>query len=161
MTLSSIDASLALLPVSGYDLRAHCSGCLCLPREGLPISRHRRDPWSCRVWRVPLARWWRATHQRSHVSIANIQDAVRTKNDKSYEAYSLSEYEQIKNCTLRGMLDFDFEQRTPIPIDQVEPWTEIVRRFCHWCHVVRLHLHGISLHTGRCHEPLGRQVQHW
>ena len=68
-------------------------------------------------------------HINDPVSIANIQDAVRSKNDKSYEAYSLSEYEQIKNCTLRGMLDFDFEQRAPIPIDQVEPWTEIVRRF--------------------------------
>ena len=69
-------------------------------------------------------------HVNDPVSIANVQDAVRTKNDKSYEAYSKSEYEQIKNCTLRGMLDFDFEQRAPVPIDQVEPWTEIVRRFC-------------------------------
>ncbi|KAI9749987.1 MAG: glutamate synthase [NADH] [Chaenotheca gracillima] len=70
------------------------------------------------------------SHINDPVSIANIQDAVRTKNDKSYEAYSLSEYEQIKNCTLRGMLDFNFEERIPVPIDQVEPWTEIVRRFC-------------------------------
>jgi glutamate synthase (NADPH/NADH) len=69
-------------------------------------------------------------HINDPTSIANIQDAVRTKNDKSYEAYSLSEYEQIKNCTLRGMLDFKFDECTPIPIDQVEPWTEIVRRFC-------------------------------
>ena len=68
-------------------------------------------------------------HVNDPVAIANIQDAVRTKNDKSYEAYSIAEYEQIKNCTLRGMLDFDFEQRPPVPIDQVEPWTEIVRRF--------------------------------
>ena len=68
-------------------------------------------------------------HINDPVSIANIQDAVRTKNDKSYEAYSMSEYEQIKNCTLRGMLDFSFDERTPVPIDQVEPWTEIVRRF--------------------------------
>ena len=68
-------------------------------------------------------------HINDPASIANIQDAVRTKNDRSYEAYSLSEYEQIKNCTLRGMLDFDFEQRNPVPIDQVEPWTDIVRRF--------------------------------
>ncbi|KXJ96989.1 glutamate synthase [Microdochium bolleyi] len=69
-------------------------------------------------------------HINDPTSIANIQDAVRTKNDKSYEAYSRSEYEQIKACTLRGMLDFKFEEYTPIPIDQVEPWTEIVRRFC-------------------------------
>lgn len=69
-------------------------------------------------------------HVNDPTSIANIQDAVRTKNDKSYEAYSRSEYEQIKNCTLRGLLDFNFDHRTPVSIDQVEPWTEIVRRFC-------------------------------
>ena len=69
-------------------------------------------------------------HVNDPTAIANIQDAVRTKNDKSYEAYSLREYEQIKNCTLRGMLDFDFEERPSVPIEQVEPWTEIVRRFC-------------------------------
>ena len=68
-------------------------------------------------------------HINDPTSIANIQDAVRTKNDKSYEAYSMSEYEQIKNCTLRGMLDFSFDERISVPIDQVEPWTEIVRRF--------------------------------
>lgn len=68
-------------------------------------------------------------HINDPTAIANIQDAVRTKNDKSYEAYSKTEYERIKDCTLRGLLDFDFESRTPIPIDQVEPWTEIVRRF--------------------------------
>ncbi|KAL1997142.1 hypothetical protein VTN49DRAFT_8007 [Thermomyces lanuginosus] len=68
-------------------------------------------------------------HVNDPVSIANLQDAVRTNNDKSYEAYARSEHEAIKNCTLRGMLDFDYDQRTPIPIDQVEPWTEIVRRF--------------------------------
>ena len=69
-------------------------------------------------------------HVNDPVSIANVQDAVRMKNDKSYEAYSRSEYEQIKNCTLRGLLDFDFDACNPIPIEQVEPWTEIVRRFC-------------------------------
>jgi len=69
-------------------------------------------------------------HINDPTSIANMQDAVRTKNDKSYEAYSKSEFEQIKSCTLRGMLDFKFDDCTPIPIDQVEPWTEIVRRFC-------------------------------
>ncbi|OAL74050.1 hypothetical protein A7D00_2079 [Trichophyton violaceum] len=68
-------------------------------------------------------------HINDPVSIANMQDAVRNKNDKSYEAYAKAEFEQIKNCTLRGMLEFDFEQRTPIPVDQVEPWTDIVRRF--------------------------------
>ena len=68
-------------------------------------------------------------HVNDPVAIANIQDAVRSKNDKSYEAYSKVEYEQIKNCTLRGLLDFDFDNCNSVPIEQVEPWTEIVRRF--------------------------------
>ncbi|KAF2755300.1 glutamate synthase [Pseudovirgaria hyperparasitica] len=68
-------------------------------------------------------------HVNDPTAIANIQDAVRSKNDKSYEAYSIAEYERIKDCTLRGLLDFDFEDRAAVPIEQVEPWTEIVRRF--------------------------------
>ncbi|SPO03387.1 probable glutamate synthase (NADPH) [Cephalotrichum gorgonifer] len=70
------------------------------------------------------------SHINDPGAIANIQDAVRTKNDKSYEAYSRIEYEKIKDCTLRGLLDFSFDDAEPIHIDQVEPWTEIVRRFC-------------------------------
>lgn len=70
------------------------------------------------------------SHINDPKSIANLQDAVREKNDKAWADYSQSEYEQIKKCTLRGMLDFDYESGTEIPLEQVEPWTEIVRRFC-------------------------------
>ncbi|CDK29824.1 unnamed protein product [Kuraishia capsulata CBS 1993] len=68
-------------------------------------------------------------HVNEPSAIANIQDAVRNKNERAYEAYSKKEYDAIKHCTLRGLLDFEFESSTPVPIDQVEPWTEIVRRF--------------------------------
>ncbi|KGK37580.1 hypothetical protein JL09_g3267 [Pichia kudriavzevii] len=70
------------------------------------------------------------SHVNEPAAVASIKDAVRNKNSKAYEAYSKKEYDAIKNCTLRGLLDFDFESSTPVPIDQVEPWTEIVRRFC-------------------------------
>ncbi|ODQ81455.1 hypothetical protein BABINDRAFT_159742 [Babjeviella inositovora NRRL Y-12698] len=68
-------------------------------------------------------------HVNDPTAIANIQDAVRNNNHRAYEAYSKREYEAIKGCTLRGLLDFDYDSCTPVPIDQVEPWTEIVRRF--------------------------------
>jgi glutamate synthase (NADPH/NADH) len=61
--------------------------------------------------------------------ISDIQDAVRNKNQESYDRYSRHAYENIKNCTLRGLLDFSYT-REPIPIEEVEPWTEIVKRFC-------------------------------
>jgi glutamate synthase (NADH) len=68
-------------------------------------------------------------HINDPVSIANLQDAVRRENQSAYEKYSMQSFEQIKNCTLRGLLDFNLDQAKPVPIDEVEPWTEIVKRF--------------------------------
>ncbi|KAI5951327.1 GLT1 [Candida jiufengensis] len=68
-------------------------------------------------------------HINDPAAIASLQDAVRNKNERAFEAYCKKENEAVRNCTLRGLLDFDFEASTPVPLDQVEPWTEIVRRF--------------------------------
>ncbi|KAJ3214001.1 glutamate synthase [NADH], partial [Clydaea vesicula] len=68
-------------------------------------------------------------HLNEPVSIANLQDAVRRKNDSSYEAYSKQAFESIKNCTLRGLLEFKLHDVKPVPIEEVEPWTNIVKRF--------------------------------
>ena len=62
------------------------------------------------------------------VSVAQLQDAVRQKNQNAYEAYSRNSREAIKRGTLRGLLDFDFDKAHSVPIEQVEPWNEIVRR---------------------------------
>jgi glutamate synthase (NADPH/NADH) len=62
------------------------------------------------------------------VSVASLQDAVREKNQKAYDTYSKNSHESIKRGTLRGLLDFNYENATPVPLDQVEPWNEIVRR---------------------------------
>lgn len=69
-------------------------------------------------------------HINVPIAIANLHDAVRTKNLDAYERYSLSCREQIRACTLRGLLDFDFSKTKSISIDEVEPWTDIVKRFC-------------------------------
>lgn len=68
-------------------------------------------------------------HINDPAAIASLQDAVRNKNERAFDAYCKKENEAVRNCTLRGLLDFDFESSTSVPIDQVEPWTEIVRRF--------------------------------
>ncbi|KAK9712432.1 glutamate synthase [NADH], partial [Basidiobolus ranarum] len=76
---------------------------------------------------------WRVggeAHINEPAAVANLQDAVRTKNTNAYREYSAQSHEAIKNCTLRGMLDFDFSSKQAIPIEEVEPWTEIVKRFC-------------------------------
>lgn len=45
-------------------------------------------------------------HINEPAAIASMQDAVRNKNEKAYEAYSKKEHDAIKHCTLRGLLDF-------------------------------------------------------
>jgi glutamate synthase (NADPH/NADH) len=69
-------------------------------------------------------------HINDPTGIAHLQDAVREKNQRSYDAYSANARNQVKSVTLRGLLDFDYSKGEEIPIEQVEPWHEIVRRFC-------------------------------
>ncbi|KAG0171861.1 glutamate synthase [NADH] [Apophysomyces sp. BC1034] len=68
-------------------------------------------------------------HMANPDGISHLQDAVRQKNQGSYDAYVRNAYEVVKKCTLRGMLEFDYEKAKPIPVEQVEPWNEIVKRF--------------------------------
>ncbi|THG99219.1 hypothetical protein EW026_g3099 [Hermanssonia centrifuga] len=75
---------------------------------------------------------WRAggeAHINDPSGIAHLQDAVREKNQQAYEAYAKNANEQAQAVHLRGLLEFRFENTTPIPLEQVEPWNEIVRRF--------------------------------
>ena len=43
--------------------------------------------------------------------------------------YRLAEMKSIRDCTLRGQLEFIEMSNASIDIDEVEPWTEIVKRF--------------------------------
>ncbi|ORY53062.1 glutamate synthase [Rhizoclosmatium globosum] len=70
-------------------------------------------------------------HINDPTTVGSLQDAVRNKNKSSYDTYSKHCHQQIKHCTLRGMLDFDFgSEESSVPLDEVEPWTSIVKRFC-------------------------------
>lgn len=68
-------------------------------------------------------------HINDPTAIASLQDSVRNKNETSWAMYVKKEMEAIRDCTLRGLLELDFENSQPIPLEQVEPWTEIARRF--------------------------------
>lgn len=68
-------------------------------------------------------------HVNDPTAIASLQDSVRNKNESAWDMYVKKEMEAIRDCTLRGLLELDFESSTPIPLEQVEPWTEIARRF--------------------------------
>ena len=75
-------------------------------------------------------RWRRdgEAHVVNPTTIASLQQAVRNNRPESYEVFSKMINDQNqKLMTLRGL--FEFSGYDPIPIDQVEPWTEIVKRF--------------------------------
>ncbi|KAJ1728643.1 glutamate synthase [NADH] [Coemansia biformis] len=70
-------------------------------------------------------------HINTPGSIASLQDAVRAKNKSSWQKYTAHATEAVRDCTLRGLLDIDLRDTSrAIPIDEVEPWSDIVRRFC-------------------------------
>lgn len=74
---------------------------------------------------------WRRNGERhmfNPATVAKLQQAVKQNNPKSYEEYSRLVNEQTKNLmTIRGM--FKFKNLDPVPLEEVEPWTEIVKRF--------------------------------
>ena len=75
-------------------------------------------------------RWRRngEAHLLNPSTISKLQQSVRNDNYETYKIYSDLINKQNKQLmTLRGM--FKFVEHDPIPIDEVEPWTEIVKRF--------------------------------
>src|SRR5688500_3489374 len=58
-----------------------------------------------------------------------MQQAVRVESFATFKEYTkLVNDESKARCTLRGLLQF--KAGTPVPIDEVEPAKEIVKRFC-------------------------------
>ncbi|WP_425234213.1 glutamate synthase large subunit [Ulvibacterium sp.] len=75
-------------------------------------------------------RWRRdgEKHMFNPLSIAKLQKAVRNNEANTYKEFSEMVNEQSKNLmTIRGL--FEFSNFDPIPLEEVEPWTEIVKRF--------------------------------
>ncbi len=74
---------------------------------------------------------WRRTgekHQFNPLTVAKLQKSVRDNDPTTYKEYADLINEQSKNLmTIRGLLEFS--NYDPIAIEEVEPWTEIVKRF--------------------------------
>ena len=69
-------------------------------------------------------------HMWTPDTIAKLQHATRSNNAATYKEYAALINDQSgKLKTLRGMFEFKFDQRTPVPLDEVEPAKEIVKRF--------------------------------
>src|SRR5271168_5325409 len=68
-------------------------------------------------------------HLLNPQTISKLQHAVRASSPKTFREYTDLIDQQNKDlCTLRGLMKIKFAE-TPISLDEVEPATEIVRRF--------------------------------
>ena len=74
---------------------------------------------------------WRRNGERhlfNPTTISKLQQAVRLSDQDSYDVYAKAINDQAENLmTIRGL--FEFDKLDPIPLEEVEDWTEIVKRF--------------------------------
>ncbi|OMO88406.1 hypothetical protein CCACVL1_08410 [Corchorus capsularis] len=68
-------------------------------------------------------------HLNDPLAIAKLQEAARGNSVAVYKEYAKRINELNKACNLRGMLKFK-ESEVKVPLDEVEPASEIVKRFC-------------------------------
>ncbi|GKY97518.1 hypothetical protein MPSEU_000710000 [Mayamaea pseudoterrestris] len=68
-------------------------------------------------------------HLNTPSTMVNLQIAARTNSREAYKEFARVTNEQNKKVTLRGQLKFKFNPSNAVPLDEVEPVSEIVKRF--------------------------------
>ena len=69
-------------------------------------------------------------HMWTPDTIAKLQHATRSNNWSTYKEYAQLVNDQSKrHMTLRGLFEFQFDPAKAVPLDEVEPAKEIVKRF--------------------------------
>ncbi|MCJ7777270.1 MAG: glutamate synthase-related protein, partial [Sedimentisphaerales bacterium] len=107
-------------------------------------------------------------HLWNPTTVARLQHAVKYSDQKAYDDYANAVNQQARKLyTLRGL--FEFVGGKAIPVEQVEPATEIVKRFCtgamshgsiskeaHECIAVAMNRIGAMSNTGEGGEDPSR-----
>ena len=98
-------------------------------RAGFPLRASERLP----VLDNPGDFHWRSggeTHMWNPDTIFNLQIAARGNNAEAYRVFArCANEEATRRATLRGLLRFRDDVNEPVPLDEVEPAGEIVKRF--------------------------------
>ena len=69
-------------------------------------------------------------HMWTPDAIAKLQHATRNQSYSTFKEYSeIINNQSQRHMTLRGLFEFGFDRCEPIPIEEVEPAAEIVKRF--------------------------------
>ena len=93
--------------------------------SGDPVLAGALDAGGEYAWRVRGE-----DHMWTPDSIAKLQHAARANSAATYKEYAtLINDQSARHMTFRGLFDFRFDHCAPVPITEVEPATEIVKRF--------------------------------
>jgi len=109
-------------------------------------------------------------HLWNPTTVSRLQHAVKYDDAKAYSDYAKAVNEQSQQlCTLRGL--FEFVDGEPVGIDEVEPASEIVKRFCtgamshgsiskeaHECLAIAMNRIGAMSNTGEGGEDESRYL---
>uniref|UniRef100_A0A8D8I6P6 Glutamate synthase [NADH] n=2 Tax=Culex pipiens TaxID=7175 RepID=A0A8D8I6P6_CULPI len=99
-----------------------------LERHGMVYGIHNTDT---KILRNPGQFHWRAGgegHINEPAAIAALQEATINENKDAYARFRDTTMKSVQMCALRGQLEF-IKGRPKIDISEVEPATEIVKRF--------------------------------
>lgn len=69
-------------------------------------------------------------HMNTPDVIYKLQEAAKTNSPEAYKIYAEWQNKITENSEIRGQLDFCLDECEPVPLHEVEPATEIVKRFC-------------------------------
>ena len=95
------------------------------PLDGVGTAHRRLDVGGEYQWRREGEH-----HLFDPETVFRLQHATRAKRYDVFQEYTQRVDEQAERLmTLRGLFSFDTQARTPVPIDEVEPVGEIVKRF--------------------------------
>src|SRR4051812_28476124 len=93
--------------------------------EQNPVLAHMLDAGGEYAWRVRGEE-----HAWTPDAIAKLQQSARANSYATYKEYAQIINDQARrHMTFRGLFDFRFAQCKPVPIEEVEPAAEIVKRF--------------------------------
>jgi glutamate synthase domain-containing protein 2/glutamate synthase domain-containing protein 3 len=129
-----LDRELVERYFTGTVSRINGVGLSVIAREAMERHRHAFQPLreSETELAVGGAYYYRTTgeyHLFNPDTIAKLQHAVRQKNFDTFQEYAdLIDTQNRQLCTLRGLLELR-DAAEPVPLDEVEPAQEIVKRF--------------------------------
>jgi len=90
-----------------------------------PVLRTMLDAGGEYAWRVRGEE-----HMWTPDAIAKLQQSARANSYATYKEYARIINDQSRrHMTFRGLFDFRFDQCRPVPIEEVEPAAQIVKRF--------------------------------